>query len=507
MSEIPGALPPSNVEAEERVLGAILLDPGCIPDVLSILKPEHFYRASHRAIYEAMLRVRASGEAVDMLTVADALKRAGKLEAAGGPEAVARLADDVSTARRAPSHARLIRDSYKLRALIQAAKSIEERAATGESDGADILNDALAAIQEIASDQAESVAVFTAQEMEGMEIERPPDLVTGLFWRGCVGFIAGEPKMKKSWLGAALTLALAAGSPFLGMYPVPAKARVLFVEEEDPDWLLVNRSGTGRLQRLWRAMTTVSRMPLPENLHLAVRQGIRIDDEGSFLRLSRLVERVRPDMVILDSFNRIHRVNPNLDYEIKPVLDNLDRLARTYGCAAVSIHHYNKQAQGGSTRGGQRMRGSGDIHARAECSLYVVRNDDSGQIVEVESKIALAARLLIRMEDEGEGGIRYIASPTQTPSGVSDANRDKLLAAIRELAKGPLLGGVVTLDAAAQKSGLEKRTATNHAKTLAGEGLIDYRPGRNKAHPAIVTPLAQPEAEDAGYVDPEEGPF
>jgi len=176
MNEKIGSLPPQNVEAEERVLGAILLDPGCIPDVLSILKPEHFYRASHRAIYEAMLRVRASGEAVDMLTVADALKRAGKLEAAGGPEAVARLADDVSTARRAPSHARLIRDSYKLRALIQAAKSIEERAATGESDGADILNDALAAIQEIASDQAESVAVFTAQEMEGMEIERPPDL-------------------------------------------------------------------------------------------------------------------------------------------------------------------------------------------------------------------------------------------------------------------------------------------------------------------------------------------
>ena len=56
MNDRPGALPPSNPEAEERVLGAILLDPGCLPDVLTSLKAEHFYRTGHRLIYGAMPR-------------------------------------------------------------------------------------------------------------------------------------------------------------------------------------------------------------------------------------------------------------------------------------------------------------------------------------------------------------------------------------------------------------------------------------------------------------------
>ena len=126
-----GHLPPQNIEAEQRVLGAILLDGGegsTVASVMEVLRPEHCYRPSHRVIFEAMIVLFERSDPIDILTVVDALKKIGKLDEAGGQEYVARLSDDVSSARRAVAYAKLVRATYLARSLIRTSNAIAERA-------------------------------------------------------------------------------------------------------------------------------------------------------------------------------------------------------------------------------------------------------------------------------------------------------------------------------------------------------------------------------------------
>src|SRR4051794_13248816 len=81
--------PPQNLEAEQSVLGAVLLSDTALPALIidERLHPEDFYRESHAVVFAAMLELHGAGEPVDALTLVEHLKQAGRLEAAGGPGA------------------------------------------------------------------------------------------------------------------------------------------------------------------------------------------------------------------------------------------------------------------------------------------------------------------------------------------------------------------------------------------------------------------------------------
>src|SRR5437763_12258852 len=87
------AVPPHNLEAEKSVLGAVLLDERHLFGLLveEHLRPEHFYREQHGAVFEAMVELHNSSRKIDHLTVAEALREGGKLEAVGGPDAIEEL--------------------------------------------------------------------------------------------------------------------------------------------------------------------------------------------------------------------------------------------------------------------------------------------------------------------------------------------------------------------------------------------------------------------------------
>ena len=157
-SEVAGHLPPQNIEAEQRVLGAILLDGGeggTVANVMEILRPQHLYRLSHRVIFEAMIHLFEKNEPIDILTIVDRLKKTGKLDESGSPEYVARLSDDVSSARRAVTYAKLVRATALQRSLIQTSNAIAERAFTDEEDVDTLIDDAERAIFEVSSDRYE----------------------------------------------------------------------------------------------------------------------------------------------------------------------------------------------------------------------------------------------------------------------------------------------------------------------------------------------------------------
>lgn len=91
-------VPPQNIEAEQSVLGAMLIEKEAIPKVMEILRDTDFYREAHRVIFNAMLELYNKNEAVDMITVTEILKRDNKLEDVGGIAYVTSLANAVPTA-------------------------------------------------------------------------------------------------------------------------------------------------------------------------------------------------------------------------------------------------------------------------------------------------------------------------------------------------------------------------------------------------------------------------
>jgi len=117
-------LPPQNIEAEQMVLGAILIENSAIENVSDILTPNDFYRDAHRQIYTAMLEMADSREAIDLITLTDALRRGSVLEKVGGASYLSTLVSLVPTAANVKYHARIIHDKSVLRQLIHASTDI-----------------------------------------------------------------------------------------------------------------------------------------------------------------------------------------------------------------------------------------------------------------------------------------------------------------------------------------------------------------------------------------------
>jgi replicative DNA helicase len=121
-------VPPNNLEAEESVLGSMMLSGEAIAQVIVALKVGDFYRPAHQRIFEAILAVYARGEPVDAITAVEELKRRQVLDAVGGPLYVYNLVESVSTPASAAYWAKIVADHALLRRLIDAASQIMARA-------------------------------------------------------------------------------------------------------------------------------------------------------------------------------------------------------------------------------------------------------------------------------------------------------------------------------------------------------------------------------------------
>ncbi len=128
-------LPPQSIEAEQSVLGAILIDRDTMIEIADFLKPEDFYRQAHGRIYAVMLDLSERREPIDIVTVSEALERTGDLEAVGGRAYLGTLSNSTPTAVHAAQYARIVERKSVLRNLIGAAGKI---AGIGYEDPAEI---------------------------------------------------------------------------------------------------------------------------------------------------------------------------------------------------------------------------------------------------------------------------------------------------------------------------------------------------------------------------------
>jgi replicative DNA helicase len=122
--EIDESQIPQNLEAEEAILGAILVNPSCLSKVSDTLSPKSFYKPAHRYIFEAMLQLFNNNDNIDIVTVSDVLSYSGNLEAAGGRAYINELAENTITTSNISYYAKIIEEKATKRALISAGGEI-----------------------------------------------------------------------------------------------------------------------------------------------------------------------------------------------------------------------------------------------------------------------------------------------------------------------------------------------------------------------------------------------
>jgi replicative DNA helicase len=216
-------IPPQNLDAEESVLGAMMLSPGAIGAVSEILDAGDFYRESHAKIYRAALALYARGEPVDAITLVDALEERGELEDAGGRVRIAELAALVPATANAAHYARIVRETATLRGLIRAGQEISRLGWERPGETVDLVDQAEQLIFELSQSRVtgefahieallkESFERITALYEAGEEVTGVPsgfrdiDRLTSGFQPGNLVILAARPSMGKS--GLALCMA------------------------------------------------------------------------------------------------------------------------------------------------------------------------------------------------------------------------------------------------------------------------------------------------------------
>jgi replicative DNA helicase len=214
------AVPPHSIEAEKSVLGAVLLDERHLYSLLveERLRPAHFYREQHGAVFAAMVDLHENDRKIDHLTVAEILRQRGKLDEVGGPEAIDELAGWVPAAGHARDYGRIVRDNAQMRSLLTASYEIQASVLSRDAPARDLLERAERSVLEVAHDDRQRkfrpIAEILDQETEKLHrlsIAKTPltgtpsgfkdlDELTGGFQPGNLVVIAARPSMGKSAL-------------------------------------------------------------------------------------------------------------------------------------------------------------------------------------------------------------------------------------------------------------------------------------------------------------------
>jgi len=142
-------LPPHDIEAEQSVLGAVLIDNEALYKALEVLRPDDFYHSAHRKIFDCMIALSERREMIDLLTLKSELERHGKLEEVGGPPYIAALVDVVPTAANVEFHARIVHEKAIARRLLNASIQITTRCYADVEEVDRLLEDAERLIFEI----------------------------------------------------------------------------------------------------------------------------------------------------------------------------------------------------------------------------------------------------------------------------------------------------------------------------------------------------------------------
>jgi replicative DNA helicase len=417
-------VPPQNLEAEQSVLGAVLLENEAINQALEVLNPDDFYRESHREIFRVMTELSDRNQPVDAITMTDALRTRGKLEAIGGPAYIAELAACVPTAANVAHYARIVREKAVLRALAQTATSIASSAYDAPSRVDEFLDEAEHRIFEIAERRIRasfhSMKDLTRKSIELLErLYERKELVTGVptgyteFDRITAGLqpsdlivIAARPSMGKT----ALALNIAA---YAAIDAQPANGVAFFSLEMSKEQLVLRLVCSEARVDLANARNGFLKAEDFQKLaHGAARLAeapIFIDDSSDTspivlkAKCRRLARELKGKLglIIVDYMQlmRPSRQGNNRQEEIAEISRSLKALAKELNVPVVALSQLNRQVE---TRPDRRplladLRESGAIEQDADVIAFIYRDE----VYHKDSKDTGIAEIIIAKQRNG----------------------------------------------------------------------------------------------------------
>lgn len=292
-------------------------------------------------------------------------------------------------------------------------------------------------------------------------------LVEGLWGDQAVGFIGGPPKSTKTWLALEMAVAVASGQPCLGKYAVRARGPVLMYAAEDSAAAIKQRvsavahvRGTGDLERLAVGLIT--------------EHDLRLDDAEHQERLATTIEKIQPRLLILDPLVRLHRSDENSAADVARLLDYLRQLQRRFAIAVVLVHHVRKSP---ADQPGQTLRGSGDLHAWSDSSLYLLRRKGRLELHAEHRCFPGQEPVVVELASDPRPHLRILADVTSEGTPV-DPLQDRVLVA---LAAHPM-----TRSALRDQLGVRNERLGEALDALAAAGRIARRAG------LLVVPVPAP---------------
>ena len=388
-------MPPQSLEAEQSVLGAIMLDREALLAVLEILRPEDFYREAHRVIYRAIIDLYERNEAVDMLTVTEELRRQGLLEAAGGVAYLADLTGEVPNVVHAEYYAQMVKDAATLRSLVQAASKIINMAIEQPQEVEQVLDEAERLVFEVTGGRRRSgfahlkdVLIQTFSHLE--KISNRDSKVTGVPTFAVLDRIlaglqpsdliicAARPGMGKTsfCLNIAQQVAVKHKLPVaifsLEMSKEQVVQRMLAAEA----MVEQHRLRTGRLtQEDWERLIKAAKVLGEAPIYIDDTPGISALEVRAKAR--RLQSEVGLGLVVVDYLQlmRSHRKVDTRQQEIALISWALKSLAREINVPVLALSQLNREVE---QRQNKRpvmadLRESGAIEADADVIIFLYR--------------------------------------------------------------------------------------------------------------------------------------
>jgi replicative DNA helicase len=393
-------IPPQSVEAEESVLGGVLLDNAALDRVLEVVSADDFYREAHRRIFAAMLELSERSEPADIITLSDLLRSRGLLAEVGGAAYLGELAERVPTAANIMQYARIVKEKAILRGLIAAATDIATRGYDAREDVDELLDQAEHRIFAISERKIRpsffrmgDVIMETLKTVERLYEHK--QLVTGVptgfddLDRLTAGLqpsdliiIAGRPSMGKTAFAlniaqhAALTAGLGVAVFSLEMAKEQLVLRMLCSEARvDNAKVRAGYLGERDFPKLAMAAQRLAEAP------------IYIDDSPglSVLELRAKARRLKRDptaklgLVIVDYLQLMRGLGPSdsREQEISQISRSLKGLAKELSLPVVALSQLNRQVESRADRRPMMadLRESGAIEQDADVIAFIFREE------------------------------------------------------------------------------------------------------------------------------------
>lgn len=275
----------------------------------------------------------------------------------------------------------------------------------------------------------EALPVKRAHELQ-IRPQQQRWLIESLWSEQAVGVLGGEPKCCKTFLALDIAVSVASGSACLRQFCVHRPGPVLMFPAED-----ALEDIRARLDGICAAVgTRLDDAPI----HVITVPRLHLDEDRQRRRLAATVELIRPRLLILDPFVRLHAVDENHASEIAPILSFLRDLQRRFHAAVLLIHHTRKG--GSKLRPGQALRGSSDIHGWGDSNLYLRRSNGGDQLrLHVEHRAAPSLDpITLQLHENASSAVLQLCSPApETPPSHQPSPQQRLLAVLAD-AQHPL---------------------------------------------------------------------